>query len=195
MSKDLISKLDSIIKIDLEKHLLSSISSIFISLLAVVIVNEGNAVIVKLGKFWFAVLIACGVFLVLETVKNVLVKAKRKRADKKYNQKIDSEKELKEYNKICTWFDGLPVHHRKLVMRFFDSKNEPVIMNPWEYSRYDGNLNGYYCDSWLISTPADEESDDVVYINNGPRKIKLDDILYKELVYFNEKYGGFSRFQ
>lgn len=201
------------IKVFVEKHLISTVISVVISIIAFLVLPTDFWMIVKLGKVPFALLVAGILFLFIQLVIYFYHKITKwlfnKAFYRHYDQSAD-EGERKTLEKLWSAVDAYSPDDRKTIKEFLQTNNTPIEKSSgvcyFSSSLFNSN--------WVISTEEYGEEKPVVHIPEklkgkaipinpsafvGGREIimkyKLRDEIFNALKYSMDKYGKISHFE
>lgn len=208
-------RISECLKILIEKHLIPTIISILVALIAVLFIPDENWMIVRLGKYGVGTLFFCGCFLLVELMIQVFLHSKDKiKHCKIKKQRIQEEKEMEEQNvnkkmkEINEFYDDLTSKDKDIVLTFVKNKNKILIAFDLYY--LEGNIldnkNIIYSSSFVVDDNNINKEKYWVFEDmpfeigdgfqppGGYKQYKLKDGVYNlfRLVYeYNGKLGNF----
>ena len=187
-----------------EKHLIPSVISLAAGFIAVLALPEDSWMIAKISKVGVGILAFALCFLMVELIilvtKRIIKKASEKKSEKKYQE----QKEKETIEELWSNVDDLSPGDRALLHKFIETNNEP-IENESSMWFSPGSL---LVSNWVVSTfvPYHFENEETEitkengipvshFMNQGKKKYKLKDDIFKLLKYSMEKYGKISNFE
>ena len=187
-----------------EKHLIPSVISLAAGFIAVLALPEDSWMIAKISKVGVGILAFTLCFLLVELIILVAKRISRKVSEKKSDKEYQEQKEKEVVEQLWSDVDSLSPGDRTLLHKFIETNNEPIEneSNMW-FS--PGSL---LVSEWVVSTFVpyhfeNEESEITKehgiplthFMNQGKKKYKLKDDIFKLLKYSMEKYGKISNFE
>lgn len=175
------------LKVFLEKHLIPTILALVVGVIVFYFTPDDNAVLMKLGRDWYVLLLAGSVFLVI----TLIIKLYHSIQERRYYRVLrksnkESEQKTIERNIRLLWdrVDSLGIEDRKLLEQFLSTDNSPIERGGHFYCSYDSLLGS----DWVKSRQVNGEKGFCTqYI--------LDDQIFQCLKYSKEKYGRIGNFK
>lgn len=171
------------LKIFIEKHLIPTVVSVVVAILAFLVLPADYWVVEKLGKSCFLILVAGIIFLVIQLliaivkgIRHLCYKADLARQCRENNQKKNKEAE----EDWLSFGDKLSPDDRALIIRLLDNDNKPEIVHGsvWHSSGSIFNTN------LIIQTQG----------HNGYTLYKLDERAYQALKSIYKQRGSITHF-
>jgi|GEM_PF-2860738 len=189
----------------IDKHLITSMISIIVTILVYSITPADNSILFSVGSTFFLILIFCITFLIVKFLMVLFRWVNKKR------YAFSNKKEKAEYvgmdfrNKLeqtWTYIDSLTPSERKLIEKFIESDNKPYVENGNVYHTFDAFLNSDLIHKRQMYRDSNDSIEYVTSVNihnmfennNLYSEYVLNDDFYKLLKYSKEKYGKISHF-
>ena len=171
------------LKVFFEKHLIPTVISIVLAIVAFLLLPADSWVIAKLGKSWFLILAAGVVFLVTQTiiamvkgVRHLLYKADLARQCRD----IDRKKSQEAVEEWLSFVDKLSPDERALIIKFIENGNKPETEHGYVWHSHDSIHNT----NLLIKMKG----------HDGFTLYKLDEKAYLALKTIYDQRGSISHF-
>ena len=174
------------IKVFIEKYMIPTVLSVVIAIGSILLLPSDNECIIKIGKLPFGIFVAGLTFLVcmfsVWLFHRVMFIKNRCREKQIIDERRERE-ELKSFKKVWERVDSLSPSERRVICKFLENGNKPIVvegMSPcFDYEFME-----------LLNTMQVSDG------NDGRIKYayKLDDEIYRDLLFSKEKYGRISNF-
>lgn len=177
-------KIADVIRIFIEKHLIPSVISITVAIIALLLMPEDNWIIVKIGKMLVFILAFCITFLIIQilillinAIKNII----RKRNELYHRKKLNKAEKKEAIDQINEFVDQLTPDDKKILITFIRNGNKTLIaldrvrsdsFNVLLYNTKIMNIASYYNDIPVIDTTRYWMTSDLEQmLNQGMRPI------------------------
>ena len=175
------------LKVFLEKHFIPTILALVVGVIAFYFTPDDNAVLMKLGREWYVLLLAGVAFLVI----TLIVKLYHSIQERRYYRSLrksnkENEQKIAERNIRLLWdcVDSFSVEDRKLLEQFLATDNSPVERGGYYHCSYESLLGS----DWVKSRQINGK-------NGFCTQYILDDQIFQCLKYSKEKYGRIGNFK
>jgi len=174
------------LKVFVEKHLVPTVSSVVVAILAVLLLPDEYAwMIEKVGKNWFMLLIAGVVFLAVELVIWLFSKVRNGWygvQNKAYYKRQEAKESQEQLEQWLSFVDRLSADDRELIMTFIRTNNAPQVQRANVYRCY--NPESIHATNAIVSQKN----------KDGSTTYKLDDRFYRTMKAIYEDRGSISHF-
>lgn len=204
-------KLAECLKIFLEKHLIPSVIAITGAIVTILMLENDNWMVIKLGNTLIEVLFFCIYFLGVEFILKIVSftrKFKVKIQDSRYyvdKQRKENDKVIDEIN---NYIDSLIPKDKQLLIGFIENKNkillsingfhsyDSLLMNSSiiNSSIFDGNINEIDNDRYWIDPLVSSMWSDGMYPLQGYMQYKLKENVYHDLCLIHKQRGKIGNF-
>ena len=175
------------LKVFLEKHFIPTILALVVGVIAFYFTPDDNAVLIKLGREWYVLLLAGIAFLVITLIVkiyHVIQKRLYYISLRKNNEEYDQKKVERNIRLLWDRVDTFSIEDRKLLEQFLATDNSPIERGGYYYCSYESLLGS----DWVKSRQVNGK-------NGFCTQYILDDQIFQCLKYSKEKYGRIGNFK
>ena len=202
-------ELTVVLKIFIEKHLISTVIAAIGAILTVTLTNSEFYLLEKLGKSWYGILSFCIYFLFVQLI--ILISKGISRMNRNWQNFAYNQKETEKRNKeileqMWTRVDGLTQSDYDYLIQFIKSNNAPILVKGTHFGDclFTSNLVNLTTQKESVKnefmpTNIKNEKEDVIpkthaFYSIPDKQYKLKDDIYRMLKYSYDTYGKISHF-